>query len=75
MILNDYLFSVWLPNEFTTLFLLNRVGFAGETSPRAIVPSSIKFSKTNKVTEIWNYSSTEELFDVLVEFLHHIYFR
>ncbi|XP_071504426.1 actin-related protein 10-like [Diadema antillarum] len=52
-----------------------KVGFAGETSPRAIVPSKVKLSKTGKVTHIWEYSSTEELYDLLVEFLHVLYFR
>lgn len=52
-----------------------KVGFAGETSPRATIPSQIKLSKTDKVVHIWDYSSTEELYDALVEFLHHIYFR
>ncbi|XP_041469379.1 actin-related protein 10-like [Lytechinus variegatus] len=52
-----------------------KVGFAGETSPRATIPSKIKLSKTDKIVHIWDFTNTEELYDALVEFLHHIYFR
>ena len=45
-----------------------KVGYAGEFSPRAILP-------TPAAVAMWDRPSEDELYDVLVAFVHRIYFR
>ncbi|XP_066280528.1 actin-related protein 10-like [Branchiostoma lanceolatum] len=54
-----------------------KLGFAGECGPRAIIPSEVKILQTGKVVRLEDYYNTnqDELFAVLVEFLHQMYFR
>eukprot|EP00058_Branchiostoma_floridae_P027718 XP_002613209.1 hypothetical protein BRAFLDRAFT_262678 [Branchiostoma floridae] len=54
-----------------------KLGFAGECGPRAIIPSEVKRQQTGKVVRLEDYYNTnqDELFAVLVEFLHQMYFR
>ncbi|PSN40530.1 hypothetical protein C0J52_12264 [Blattella germanica] len=52
-----------------------KFGFAGESGPRCIVRSEIKCPDTNKVKKVLSYSNEEELYDLLVEFIHNLYFR
>lgn len=59
--------------RFTLLYF--RVGFAGEFGPWAFVPSKVRLSKTKKEVRVWDYSSVDELYDILVEFFHVLYFK
>ncbi|XP_072031125.1 actin-related protein 10-like [Amphiura filiformis] len=52
-----------------------KIGYASETGPRAIIRSTFKQSKTGKLLNLSNYSTLEELYDTLVDYLHVIYFR
>ncbi|XP_071834197.1 actin-related protein 10-like [Apostichopus japonicus] len=53
----------------------SKVGFAGEFGPWAFVPSKVRLSKTKKEVRVWDYSSVDELYDILVEFFHVLYFK
>ncbi|XP_064620683.1 actin-related protein 10-like [Lineus longissimus] len=50
-------------------------GFAGENGPRCILPSELVRPKTGQLVKIIDFIDKEELYDVLVEYLHKIYFR
>lgn len=57
-----------------------KCGFAGETGPRSIIPSEVIRTQTGKnlkPVRICDCSifNEEELYDVLVDFIHVIYFR
>ncbi|XP_071797881.1 actin-related protein 10-like [Asterias amurensis] len=52
-----------------------KVGFASETGPRAIIQSSVKQPRTGQEVKVCDFSNSEELYDVLVDFLHVVYFR
>ncbi|XP_070576671.1 actin-related protein 10-like [Ptychodera flava] len=53
-----------------------KIGFAGESSPRSIIPSEIKRSRTEKIDKVDIFAvDSEELYAILIDFLHHIYFR
>jgi hypothetical protein len=52
-----------------------RFGFAGESGPRCIVRTEVKCPETKQVKKVLNYSSKDELYDLLVEFIHTLYFR
>jgi hypothetical protein len=56
-------------------FDFSRFGFAGESGPRCIVRTEVKCSETKQVKKVLNYSSKGELYDILVEFIHILYFR
>nr|KAF6482887.1 actin related protein 10 [Rousettus aegyptiacus] len=53
-----------------------KCGFAGETSPRCIIPSVIKKVGMPKPIKVVQYNiNTEELYSYLKEFIHILYFR
>lgn len=52
-----------------------KFGFAGESGPRCIVRTEVKCPETKQVKKVLNYSSKGELYDLLVEFIHILYFR
>lgn len=52
-----------------------RFGFAGEASPRCIVPSEVKNTETGEVRSVLNYKNEEDLYSLLVDFLHMLYFK
>ncbi|XP_064603008.1 actin-related protein 10-like [Liolophura sinensis] len=52
-----------------------KCGFAGDSGPRCIVPSVVKNSKTKKRSKIWQFKDEEELYELLKDFLQHLYFR
>jgi hypothetical protein len=56
-------------------FDFSRFGFAGESGPRCIIRTEVKCPETKQVKKVLNYSSKGELYDLLVEFLHILYFR
>ncbi|XP_062595456.1 protein phosphatase 1 regulatory subunit 37-like [Saccostrea cucullata] len=49
-------------------------GLAGETGPRCIVPSHVK-SKTGKIEKLWEFDTTDQLYENLKDFLFNLYFR
>lgn len=51
-----------------------RCGLAGETGPRCIVPSHVK-SKTGKIEKLWEFDTTDQLYENLKDFLFNLYFR
>jgi len=53
----------------------SRFGFAGESGPRCIVRTEVKCPETKQVKKVANYTSKEDLYDLLVEFIHILYFR
>lgn len=52
-----------------------KCGLAGETGPRCIVPSQVRNEKTGKTEKIWEFNSTEELYENLKTFLFNLFFR
>jgi len=52
-----------------------KIGFARETGPRSIIPSEINHPHTGKIVKIWNYHGKEDLYLILKEFIHKLYFK
>ncbi len=55
-----------------------KIGFAGESTPRQIIPSKVKRLVGDKLVEtkvVQRNANEKELYDVLREFLHVIYFK
>jgi len=52
-----------------------KVGFAGESHPRAIIRSSVKCMKSGEIQTLSSSKNEDDLYILLVEFLHQIYYR
>ncbi|TMS12021.1 Actin-related protein 10 [Larimichthys crocea] len=53
-----------------------KCGFAGETGPRFIIPSEIRKPGQQQAVKVVQYNiNTEELYVILKEFIHLLYFR
>ncbi|KAK2140954.1 hypothetical protein LSH36_1198g00002 [Paralvinella palmiformis] len=52
-----------------------KCGFSSECSPRKIVPSTVKKAKTGELVNIYDISDREELYRLLIDFVHLLYFR
>uniref|UniRef100_A0A3P9MEQ7 Actin-related protein 10 n=1 Tax=Oryzias latipes TaxID=8090 RepID=A0A3P9MEQ7_ORYLA len=53
-----------------------KCGFAGETGPRFIIPSEIQKPGQQQTVKVVQYNiNTEELYAILKEFIHTLYFR
>ncbi|PWA27463.1 hypothetical protein CCH79_00000147 [Gambusia affinis] len=53
-----------------------KCGFAGETGPRFIIPSEIRKPGQQQAIKVVQYNiNTEELYAILKEFIHILYFR
>ncbi|XP_030745749.1 actin-related protein 10 [Sitophilus oryzae] len=52
-----------------------KFGFTSEFAPRYIIRSEVRCKKTNSLRRICDYNSPEDLYDLLVEFIHTIYFK
>ncbi|BET01405.1 Hypothetical protein NTJ_14221 [Nesidiocoris tenuis] len=52
-----------------------KFGFVGEYSPRCIIPSEIRCPRTNKVRRIYDYENEQDLYSLLVAFIHKLYFK
>ncbi|GFR07102.1 actin-related protein 10, partial [Trichonephila clavata] len=52
-----------------------KIGFAREVGPRFIIPTEVVHPITGKVVRIWNYQTEDDLFIVLKEFIHRLYFK
>ena len=53
----------------------DRVGFAGETGPRSIVRTEVRCPKSGQIRKCFDATKAEEQYDLLVEFIHNLYFR
>lgn len=52
-----------------------RFGFTGEFAPRCIIRSEIKCKNGNQFRKIADYKNELDLYDMLVDFLHILYFK
>nr|XP_018896252.1 PREDICTED: actin-related protein 10 [Bemisia tabaci] len=59
--------------EFGTKY--TKFGFIGEPSPRCIIPSEVTLSDTNETRKLFSYTSEEDLYYLLVELIHALYYK
>lgn len=52
-----------------------KFGYAGEATPRGIIRTEVKCPETRQIRKIYDYNDTEDLYQLLVEFLHSLFFR
>ncbi|XP_014213455.1 actin-related protein 10 [Copidosoma floridanum] len=52
-----------------------KYGFAGEAAPRGIIRTEVKCSVTKEIRRIFDYKDDNDLYQLLVEFLHGIFFK
>lgn len=52
-----------------------KFGYAGETAPRGIIRTEIKCTEVKKMRKVFDYVDTEDLYQLLVEFFHLLFFR
>ncbi|CAG9763009.1 unnamed protein product [Ceutorhynchus assimilis] len=52
-----------------------KFGFTSEFAPRYIIRSEVRCKRTNKIRKLSSYESPEDLHDLLVDFIHAIYFK
>ncbi|XP_075233522.1 actin-related protein 10 [Lycorma delicatula] len=52
-----------------------KFGFAGEPSPRCIIPSEVKCAESGKIRPIHSYKNESDLYALLVDFIHLLYFK
>ena len=54
---------------------MKRFGYAGESNPRGIIRTEVKCPETREIRQVFSYKNTEDLYQLLVEFLHLLFFR
>ncbi|XP_011501636.1 PREDICTED: actin-related protein 10 [Ceratosolen solmsi marchali] len=52
-----------------------KYGYAGETAPRGIINTEIKCPESRELRKIYSYKDEDDLYQLLVEFLHMIFFK
>ncbi|KAG7207174.1 hypothetical protein KM043_008863 [Ampulex compressa] len=52
-----------------------KYGYASEGAPRGIIRTEIKCPETREIRKVFDYKDTEDLYQLLVEFLHALFFR
>ncbi|XP_012233537.1 actin-related protein 10 [Linepithema humile] len=52
-----------------------KFGYAGEASPRGIVRTEVRCPESKKIRRIIDYNDVEDLYQLLVEFLHLLFFK
>ncbi|XP_031849349.1 actin-related protein 10 [Nomia melanderi] len=52
-----------------------KYGYANEATPRGIIRTEVMCSETKQLRRIYDYKDTEDLYQLLVEFLHCLFFR
>jgi actin-related protein 10 len=52
-----------------------KFGFSGEYAPRCIIRSEVCCKKTNTIRRILDYKDEKDLYDLLVDFVHVLYFK
>lgn len=51
------------------------MGFSGEFAPRCITRSEVRCKQSGQYRKIFDYENAEDLYDLLVEFIHVLYFK
>lgn len=64
-----------LPSVLDIGSAFTKIGISGEYTPRAIIRSEVQCKRTNTRRKLTSYSDKEDLYDLLVEFVHLIYFK
>ncbi|XP_033207319.1 actin-related protein 10 isoform X2 [Belonocnema kinseyi] len=64
------------------MFLTNRLLFSTlevhtqrESNPRGIIRTEVMCTESRKIRQVFSYKNTEDLYQLLVEFLHFLFFR
>ncbi|KAL1505272.1 hypothetical protein ABEB36_004871 [Hypothenemus hampei] len=52
-----------------------KFGFTSEFAPRNIIRSQVRCKNTNTIRRLYDFQSAEDLYDLLVEFIHTIFFK
>ncbi|EGI70689.1 Actin-related protein 10 [Acromyrmex echinatior] len=52
-----------------------KFGYAGEVSPRGIIRTEVRCSESKKIRRIIDYRDAEDLYQLLVDFLHLLFFK
>ncbi|KYN09628.1 PREDICTED: actin-related protein 10 [Trachymyrmex cornetzi] len=52
-----------------------KFGYAGEVSPRGIIRTEVRCSESKKIRRIIDYRDVEDLYQLLVDFLHLLFFK
>ncbi|XP_011863461.1 PREDICTED: actin-related protein 10-like [Vollenhovia emeryi] len=52
-----------------------KFGYAGEATPRGIIRTEVRCSESKKTRKIVDYKDTEDLYQLLVDFLHLLFFK
>ncbi|XP_060531713.1 actin-related protein 10 [Cylas formicarius] len=52
-----------------------KFGFASEFAPRYIIRSEVRCKTTDRLRKLCDYESPEDLFNMLTDFIHMIYFK
>ncbi|XP_015587445.1 actin-related protein 10 [Cephus cinctus] len=52
-----------------------KFGYAGEATPRGIIRTEVKCPESKEIRRIFNYIDIDDLYQLLVEFLHLLFFR
>ncbi|XP_014481058.1 PREDICTED: actin-related protein 10 [Dinoponera quadriceps] len=52
-----------------------KFGYAGETSPRGIIRTEVRCPESKKIRRIIDHIDVEDLYQLLVEFLHLLFFK
>ncbi|XP_054260613.1 actin-related protein 10-like [Macrosteles quadrilineatus] len=64
-----------IPSHWRNLIHPYRFGFAGEACPRCIVRSEVKSSKTGTLRQVMSFTDKEDLYALLVDFLHILFYK
>ncbi|XP_034254968.1 actin-related protein 10 [Thrips palmi] len=52
-----------------------KAGFAGEAAPRCIVRTEVRCSRSGQMRKVFDALNSDEQYDLLVDFIHNLYFR
>ncbi|CAL1687852.1 unnamed protein product [Lasius platythorax] len=52
-----------------------KFGYAGEASPRGIIRTEVRCPESKKIRRIIDHTNVEDLYQLLVEFLHLLFFK
>lgn len=52
-----------------------RLGFAAEAYPRMIMPTELVLTTTGETKRLFDYVSTDQLYDQIVDFLQLVFFK
>ncbi|NP_001177675.1 actin related protein 11 [Nasonia vitripennis] len=52
-----------------------KYGYAGEAAPRGIIRTEVKCPESKEFRKIFSYKDEDDLYQLLVEFLHYIFFK